>query len=166
MNRVAFLFCSCFPDFFFLPCSNQVTWRPKDLGPHSFPEASGLIRVDAERAEQAPSPHGSQWDSPRTGYFSAHLCSLFHRQTHSGQQRRLQSPDRKERQGYTFRFEDRTNGRPGQIACPPSSPALPSLAFALERQGAVPSIPLPSSSSGPPPRPPRALWHPPAHPSL
>ena len=143
MNRVAFLFCSCFPDFFFSPLlksSNLETQRPRStLTSWSFGTDPGRLW-----GGRAPSPHGSQWDSPGRGYFSAHLCSLFHRRKHRGQQRGLQSPGRKGGWGYT-------NRRPGLCAgmagCGPLDPS-PLILF------------LASSSST------RALWRPPAHPSL
>lgn len=62
--------------FFFLPCSNQVTWRPKDLGPHSFPEASGLIQVEAERGRATSPPRLPVGQSPERLLFRAPLLSI------------------------------------------------------------------------------------------
>lgn len=67
MNRVAFLF------FFFLPCSYQVSWGPKDLGPHSFPEASGLTRT----GQSTLSPWLPVGQSPERLLFHAPLLSSF-----------------------------------------------------------------------------------------
>lgn len=131
MNRVAFLFCSCFPDFFFLPCSNQVTWRPKDLGPHSLPEASGLIRVDSEGAEH-PLPMAPSGTVPGEATFPRTSALYF-----------TDGRTVVNREDYRVRA-----GREG------GDTQTEGLAFALGWQGAVPSIPLPSSSSWPPPRPP------------